>query len=321
VEVGGGNPKCKQGVRNEKKAQDELTSMKARWSAAAIRDFYEPTTAKSQMAKAQGKRAKALFISGGGTRAYDWQFNTHGFAPNKAPDKEVRLAVKQHVGAILLPMSGEFTRCKGCNRHVMDGMMTHALSCKGVAGKKNSRHAYTKIALNRGITQSKASMPTIDEPIIASYFARKPVDITNNTGNQVEDGGKIKVRGDIMCDNILIDVAVCMPELESDRNKQQVTDNSKRGVGAEAYCLHKTNEYRHYVFEKKQFCPFVIESGGHWSKAALGLVKRVAMSAYNKTKKQADYNNTLANICQRVSMATKRGVVAHYAALLDMYKD
>ena len=161
---------------------------------------------------------------------------------------------------------------------------------------------------------SKAKMTCVNEPLCEDAFPLK-VNGRNLKNNTPLDMSKRKIKGDIPATNLhgkkkMIDVVVCAPTVFK-KDKSVMT----RGEAAEHNTSLKLGEYRHYVFNQDQFSPFSIEAGGHWSVAALKLVKWVAHSAYKVSKKHLDYKRTIDNICQRVAVAVQVGVVGQYAKL------
>ena len=97
-----------------------------------------------------------------------------------------------------------------------------------------------------------------------------------------------------------------------------VDDFSKIGVSAETSSLGKKRKYqKSFVFTDEQFCGCAIEAGGYWSGGAVKMAKRVAKAAFDRSKKEVDYVNTLGNICQRVAVALQKGVAQTIAACLS----
>ena len=102
------------------------------------------------------------------------------------------------------------------------------------------------------------------------------------------------------------------------RTEVSVDDVSKVGVSAEQSSLGKKNKYQKgFVFTDEQFCGCAIEAGGHWSGAAVKLAKRIAKAAFDRSKREVDYVNTLGNICQRVAVALQRGLVQTVSACVS----
>ena len=97
----------------------------------------------------------------------------------------------------------------------------------------------------------------------------------------------------------------------------ELTVNDNIGSSATQSSLAKLKKYQlAHVVPEKQFCGFAIEAGGHWSGAALKLVKQIAKAKFNLTKRHEDYTNTLGNICQRTAVALQRGVAHGLMACL-----